>query len=177
MLKYLGVSRSGYHSWLNRTPTDTEKRREYIKTKIQDIYDESKQNYGAPKITRKLRQNGEIISERTVELNKRQIKTPTGKTVWSKRALEHILTNEKYIGTSMVYKTYCGDYLHKRRITNRGELRKCYVPEHHPAIISKEDFEKVQAEIQRRSNIVRLKDGSVKRKTSHYSMKTKETRR
>ena len=51
---------------MNRTPTDTEKRREYIKTKIQDIYDESKQNYGAPKITRKLRQNGEIISERTV---------------------------------------------------------------------------------------------------------------
>ena len=40
---------------------------------------------------------------------------------------------------------------------------------------NKEDFEKVQAEIQRRSNIVRLKDGSVKRKTSHYSMKTKET--
>ena len=66
MLKYLGVSRSEYRSWLNRTPTDTEKRREYIKTKIQDIYDESKQNYGAPKITRKLRQNGEIISERTV---------------------------------------------------------------------------------------------------------------
>ena len=66
MLKYLGVSRSGYRSCLNRTPTDTEKRREYIKTKIQDIYDESKQNYGAPKITRKLRQNGEIISERTV---------------------------------------------------------------------------------------------------------------
>lgn len=66
MLKYLGVSRSGYRSWLNRTPTDAEKRREYIKTKIQDIYDESKQNYGAPKITRKLRQNGEIISERTV---------------------------------------------------------------------------------------------------------------
>ena len=66
MLKYLGVSRSGYHSWVNRTPTDAEKRRGYIKTKIQDIYDESKQNYGAPKITRKLRQNGEIISERTV---------------------------------------------------------------------------------------------------------------
>ena len=66
MLKYLGVSRSGYRSWLNRTPSDAEKRREYIKTKIQDIYDESKQNYGAPKITRKLRQNGEIISERTV---------------------------------------------------------------------------------------------------------------
>lgn len=66
MLKYLGVSRSGYRSWLNRTPSDTEKSREYIKAKIQDIYDRSKQNYGAPKITRKLRQKGETISERTV---------------------------------------------------------------------------------------------------------------
>ena len=28
MLKYLGVSRSGYRSWLNRTPSDTEKRKE-----------------------------------------------------------------------------------------------------------------------------------------------------
>ena len=51
--------------WLNCTPSDTEKRREYIKDQIQDI-DESKQNYGAPKITRKLRQDGETISERTV---------------------------------------------------------------------------------------------------------------
>ncbi len=66
MLKYLGVSRSGYRSWLNRTPSDTEKSREYIKAQIQDIYDKSKQNYGAPKITRKLRQKGETISEHTV---------------------------------------------------------------------------------------------------------------
>ena len=66
MLKYLGVSRSGYRSWLNRTSSDTAKRREYIKAKIQDIYDRSKQNYGAPKITRKLRQKGETISESTV---------------------------------------------------------------------------------------------------------------
>lgn len=32
----------------------------------QDIYDESKQSYGASKITRKLCQNGAIISEHTV---------------------------------------------------------------------------------------------------------------
>ena len=32
--------------------SNTEKRREAVKAKIQDIYDESKQNYGAPKITK-----------------------------------------------------------------------------------------------------------------------------
>mgnify|MGYP000847888144 FL=1 len=49
MLKFLGVSRSGYHAWLHRVPSDTEKHRESVKEKIQDIYDDSKQNYGAPK--------------------------------------------------------------------------------------------------------------------------------
>ena len=66
MLKFLGVSRSGYHAWLHRVPSDTEKRRKAIKTKIQDIYDDSKQNYGAPKIAVELRKTGEVISERTV---------------------------------------------------------------------------------------------------------------
>ena len=53
MLKFLGVSRSGYLAWLHHVPSDTEKRREAVKAKIQDIYDDSKQNYGAPKITTK----------------------------------------------------------------------------------------------------------------------------
>ena len=66
MLKYLGVSRSGYHAWLNRVPSDTQKRKETVKAKIQDIYNESKQNYGAPKIAKELQKDGEVISERTV---------------------------------------------------------------------------------------------------------------
>lgn len=66
MLKFLGVSRSGYHAWLKRTPTDTGQRRKSVKATIQNIYDESKQNYGAPKITKELHKTGEIISERTV---------------------------------------------------------------------------------------------------------------
>ena len=61
MLKFLGVSRSGYLAWLQHVPSDTEKRREAVKAKIQDIYDDSKQNYGAPKITVELRKTGEVI--------------------------------------------------------------------------------------------------------------------
>ena len=61
MLKFLGVSRSGYLAWLHHVPSDTEKRREAVKAKIQDIYDDSKQNYGAPKITVELRKTGEVI--------------------------------------------------------------------------------------------------------------------
>ena len=73
MLKFLGVSRSGYLAWLHHVPSDTEKRREAVKAKIQDIYDDSKQNYGAPKITIELRKTGEVISERTVGTYMRQM--------------------------------------------------------------------------------------------------------
>ena len=73
MLKFLGVSRSGYRTWLKHVPSDTQKRREAIKAKIQDIYDDSRQNYGAPKITAKLRKTGEVISERTVDKYMRQM--------------------------------------------------------------------------------------------------------
>ena len=73
MLKFLGVSRSGYQEWLHHVPSDTEKRRKTVKAKIQDIYDASRQNYGAPKITVELRKTGEVISERTVGTYMRQM--------------------------------------------------------------------------------------------------------
>ena len=66
MLHELGVSRSGYRAWQHHKPSETEKRAEHIKAEIQVIYDDSKQNYGAPKIAEKLRKKGEPIAQRTV---------------------------------------------------------------------------------------------------------------
>lgn len=66
MLNKLGVSRSGYGSWLHRLPSDQIKRKEAVKLQIQEIYDMSYQNYGAPKITKELHKKGKKISERTV---------------------------------------------------------------------------------------------------------------
>lgn len=66
MLKFLGVSRSGYRAFLLHKPSASQQRKNAIKEKIQSIYDDSKQNYGAPKITHELRKSGEIIAERTV---------------------------------------------------------------------------------------------------------------
>lgn len=66
MLGILGVSRSGYNSFKKRLPSDREKRKEAIKDQIKQIYDDSYQNYGAPKISQILQQNGETIAEKTV---------------------------------------------------------------------------------------------------------------
>ena len=66
MLKYLGVSRSGYRAFLRHKPSSSEQRKNTVKDKIRKIYDDSRQNYGAPKIAIELRKDGEHISERTV---------------------------------------------------------------------------------------------------------------
>jgi transposase InsO family protein len=66
MLKSLGVSRSGYRAFLNRKVSPARQRKAAIKKQIQHIYDDSNQNYGAPKITKELRKAGECISQRTV---------------------------------------------------------------------------------------------------------------
>ena len=66
VLRILGVSRSGYSSFKKRLPSDMYKRKEAIKDQIKQIYDDSYQNYGAPKITQVLKQNGEAITEKTV---------------------------------------------------------------------------------------------------------------
>ena len=66
VLSKLGVSRSGYNAWKKRLPSEQQKRKEAIKTRIKEIYQNSKQNYGAPKITKELQKEGKSISERTV---------------------------------------------------------------------------------------------------------------
>ena len=66
VLRILGVSRNGYSSFKERLPSDMYKRKEAIKDQIKQIYDDSYQNYGAPKITQVLKQNGEAITEKTV---------------------------------------------------------------------------------------------------------------
>lgn len=66
MLKFLGVSRSGYRAFLNRKVSPSRQRKEAVKKGIQKICDNLKQNYGAPKITREPRKSGESIAQRTV---------------------------------------------------------------------------------------------------------------
>ena len=73
ILKKLGVSRSGYNAWKKRVPSDTSIRRTVLKEKIKKIYDDSHQNYGAPKIAAELRKSGEYIAEKTVGNYMRQM--------------------------------------------------------------------------------------------------------
>ena len=84
-------------------------------------------------------------------LERRNILTPKGNREWSLTTLENILRNEKYMGDVLLQKTYTVDFLTKKKKKNTGELTQYYVTDNHPAIINREVFLQVQAELARRA--------------------------
>lgn len=66
MLKLLGVSTSGYYAYQTRKPSKSKIRKQTFKEEIIQIYNDSKQIYGAPKIAETLQARGHAISEKTV---------------------------------------------------------------------------------------------------------------
>lgn len=87
-------------------------------------------------------------------LEKDGIKNGAGNTKWWESNIRQILTNEKYIGDALLQKTYTVSVLEKKRSQNDGNLPKYYVEGCHEAIIDKDVFLRVQAEIKRRSNLI-----------------------
>ncbi len=62
VLKRLNVSKSGYYDWLRRGPSNRERKRLQFQQDIMDIYEDSHQIYGAPKITEKLKSEGKVYT-------------------------------------------------------------------------------------------------------------------
>ncbi len=91
------------------------------------------------------------------ELERLQIKSPTGKAAWPKRTIDVMVSNEKYMGNV--------------RLLDNGKHDLCYLAEgNNPAIISKETFQAVQLEKQHRSNVIKGEEGS-RWKSRKYSSK------
>lgn len=61
-----------------------------------------------------------------------------------------MLHQEKYCGDSLFQKTFRENHITKRRMTNKGEYPMYYAEGTHPAIITREEFEMVRAEMARR---------------------------
>lgn len=104
------------------------------------------------------------------ELEAKSVKSPAEKDKWCKRSIDVMLSNEKYSGDVIVFKTYNTGYPQTVRKTNLGERERFIAVGNHPAIITKDVFSAVRAEKERRSNIVTGENGS-NRKSCRYSSK------
>lgn len=92
------------------------------------------------------------------ELEKNNIKSPTGKDKWNKRALEVMLSNEKYKGAVRLF-------------ANKKSEVQYLATDNHSAIVTEEIFTAVQNAKVARSNVIVDENGQKIRKSTKYSSK------
>ncbi len=104
-------------------------------------------------------------------LESQGIKTVTGKEIWDIKTIQRMLTNEKYKGDTMLQKTFTEDFMTGKKRKNDGQRNKYYVKDSHPAIVTAEEFDKVQEEMAKRSRFVSNEDGTAEISGSKYNGK------
>ena len=90
---------------------------------------------------------GNAIAKKLAALG---IQTRSGKG-WEENTIFKMLRNEKYAGILLLQKTFSENHLSKKKCINQGELPMYHIKNGHEAIIDKERFACVQAEILRRA--------------------------
>jgi transposase InsO family protein len=73
MARLLEVSRSGFYAWLTREPSPRALRAERIEAKIGWFHGESDEVSGSPRVLADLREDGEVISRKTVAKTMRRL--------------------------------------------------------------------------------------------------------
>lgn len=85
------------------------------------------------------------------ELEAAGIPNPAGSEKWGIDQIRNILGNEKYCGDVLMQKTFIQDCISKKVVKNTGQLSMYLIQNNHPAIVSREVYQAVQAEKARRS--------------------------
>jgi hypothetical protein len=67
LCRMLGVSRSGFHAWQRRPPSDRELADAWLVERIREIRAESRQTYGARRVHRALRHRDVRVGRKRVE--------------------------------------------------------------------------------------------------------------
>lgn len=69
---------------------------------------------------------------------------------WRRTSVHYILTNEKYIGNTLLQKSYTTQTLPRKRKLNRGDRDQLLVEHTHSPLISHETFQRVRELLERR---------------------------
>lgn len=102
-------------------------------------------------------------------LQAEKIEIPGKNLSFSKNMIMNILRNEKYCGDCILQKTVTVDCISKTRKVNQGEAPMYIVENNHPAIISREVFNRAQEELIRRQALRAKSDKTTITATGKYS--------
>lgn len=116
---------------------------------VKEIFSLYLDGFGYSLIARKLNEQGAL---------------PMYNETWSASSVRHILTHYIYTGNLLLQRYYNENFITKKTIQNKGELPMYHAEETHEAIISKETWERVQAEMEQRTE----QSGATHNSKNHY---------
>jgi hypothetical protein len=82
---------------------------------------------------------GEGCRTIAVSLNGRNVKKKTGSKLWTSTDIARTIRNEKYVGDAILQKTVSEKF---GKVKNTGQAPQYYVSNNHPAIVTRELFDK-----------------------------------
>lgn len=72
------------------------------------------------------------------------IPTTDGNPRWQYTTVKYMLGNEKYMGDALLQKTCMTDVFPFKKVENKGQKAQYYVEDSHPAIVSRDTFERAR---------------------------------
>lgn len=97
--------------------------------------------------------DGVSLREIAGNMNKAGIRTTLGND-FQEASVRQLIFNEVYAGDIRRQKCYMADPITKMKVKNCGELPQYYMADCHEAIIDRETYTKVQAEMERRAGLI-----------------------
>lgn len=113
---------------------------------------------------------GKSVPAIASELTKDGVKSHSKNGEWTHSTLQSILTNERYCGDVLLQKTYVTDPISKKVKRNHGELPKVLIKNNHPAIVSRELYDRVQQERTRRGSKRKISKASITEQSRYSSL-------
>jgi len=97
--------------------------------------------------------DGVTLREIADRMNRAGIRTIRGYT-FQEASVRQLIFNEVYAGDMKRQKCYIADPIQKNKVKNHGELPQYYMTDCHEAIIDRETYAKVKAEMKRRTSLI-----------------------
>ena len=84
----------------------------------------------------RMSKEGASLSKIAQALQEQGIRSPGGRTIWSRETLRKILNNEKYFGTVILQKTVVANCLNHKQTKNTGQQDQYKITNNHDSIIN-----------------------------------------
>lgn len=113
---------------------------------------------------------GKSIGRIARELSEDGIETANGNKYWHPNTVGKMLASPVYKGCILYQQTYVKDPFTRKQVLNQGELPQYFIEDHHPAIITPEDWEAVQKIRESKQTKFTVKSGEISKPQNFHQI-------